>query len=73
MCIEKWLTSHPKCPQCNGPAKKADVRPIYAKKISAVDEEKMEDAMRLFEVCLINFAIGVGCPVFGLVTYLYLG
>eukprot|EP00039_Didymoeca_costata_P000772 m.47214 g.47214 ORF g.47214 m.47214 type:complete len:837 (-) comp10465_c0_seq1:19-2529(-) len=46
-CIEKWLKGKgERCPQCNAKAKKADIRLIFAKKISAVDNTGTEDALK---------------------------
>ena len=54
ICIEKWLSGGAgKCPQCNGPAKKADIRAIYAKVICTVDNHERDDALRLLDVCCV--------------------
>ena len=55
LCIEKWLSSHNKCPTCNGNAKKSDIRYIYAKAICTVQDDERENAMRLYEVYTIIF------------------
>ena len=36
-CIERWVKTNPKCPQCNMPAKKQDIRKIYAKAVKCLD------------------------------------
>ena len=36
-CIERWLHSNQKCPQCNLPSTKKDIRRIYAKAIKVLD------------------------------------
>ncbi len=36
-CIERWLQSNQKCPQCNLPSTKKDIRRIYAKAIKVLD------------------------------------
>ena len=50
-CIEKWLKKGDggRCPQCNAKAKKADMRLIFTKNISAVDTTGAEAALRQFE------------------------
>jgi len=50
-CIERWL-SHPtrtKCPQCNTPAKRGDIRALYAKRLIAMDTGEREELLRLVE------------------------
>lgn len=53
-CIETWFLGfpsgqRPRCPQCNCSAKKADIRPIFAKTIRTIDtseKEKLESQIR---------------------------
>ena len=52
VCVEKWLTQNPKCPQCNGAAKKFDIRPIYATGITVVDNSELDSAVKLYDVLL---------------------
>lgn len=49
-CIEKWLVhggaASSKCPQCNAPAKKSDIRVLFvAKKIVAVEDDGKEERL----------------------------
>ena len=48
-CIDKWLVSCPKCPQCNARSKRSDVRVIYAKSISVVDTTDRDRALQDLE------------------------
>lgn len=51
-CIEKWLKSagkSAKCPECNHRAKRADIRVIYVKNLSAVDTTERDRALRDLE------------------------
>ena len=50
-CIERWLKNSgaEKCPQCNLKAKKSDIRPIYARAISAVDTTDRDRALKELE------------------------
>ena len=50
-CIEKWIKGNGggKCPQCNAPAKKADIRVIYSKAISVVDTTDRDRALKDLE------------------------
>ncbi|KAJ1793957.1 RING finger and WD repeat domain-containing protein 3 [Coemansia sp. RSA 2399] len=47
-CIRRWMRSatqtrkRAKCPECNQPVGKGDVRPIYARSITAVDGEQVQ-------------------------------
>jgi hypothetical protein len=46
-CIEKWLSSSAnslksKCPQCNAPAKKSDVRILFTKSVVTMDSDEKE-------------------------------
>lgn len=36
-CVERWLGRTPACPQCKAGAKRADVRPIFAKRLRLMD------------------------------------
>ncbi len=45
-CIEKWLLTCPKCPQCNAKSKRSDVRIIYSKSISVVDTRERDRALK---------------------------
>lgn len=47
-CIEKWVKRKPsgpdtvsKCPQCNAPARKGDIRPIYCKRLIVSDTSEL--------------------------------
>ena len=47
-CIERWLKAkggNDKCPQCNAPAKKKDIRHIYAKAIKSIDTTERDKAL----------------------------
>ena len=50
-CIEKWIkgSGGGKCPQCNAPAKKGDIRVIYSKAISVVDTTDKDRALKDLE------------------------
>ena len=50
-CIEKWIKGGGggKCPQCNAPAKKGDIRVIYSKAISVVDTTDRDRALKELE------------------------
>ena len=50
-CIEKWIkgSGGGKCPQCNAPAKKSDIRVIYSKAISVVDTTDRDRALKDLE------------------------
>ena len=48
-CIEKWLRSHSRCPQCNFPAKKQDIRILFAKTISCTDNSLKEELQSIIE------------------------
>jgi hypothetical protein len=45
-CIEKWLLSlnvaKGKCPQCNAPAKKTDIRILFTNNITVVNDPKKD-------------------------------
>ncbi|EDO47854.1 predicted protein, partial [Nematostella vectensis] len=47
-CIERWLKAKggsDKCPQCNAPAKKKDIRNIYAKALKTIDTAEKDRAL----------------------------
>ena len=47
-CIERWLKAkggNDKCPQCNAPARKRDLRNIYTKAIKAIDTTERDRAL----------------------------
>lgn len=48
-CIERWLKSAGKCPQCNRPSKKTDIRRIYAKSIKVIDTAELDKAIKDLE------------------------
>ena len=49
-CIDRWIKSNPKCPQCNMAAKKTDIRRIYASKsIRVQDTSELERALKELE------------------------
>lgn len=45
-CIDRWIKTNPKCPQCNRPSKRTDIRRIYAKSIKVLDTTELEKALR---------------------------
>ena len=51
-CIERWLKSkggNDKCPQCNAPAKKKNIRNIYARAINTIDTSERDHALAELE------------------------
>ena len=51
-CIERWLKSkggNDKCPQCNAPARKKDIRNIYTKAIKSLDTTERDRALANLE------------------------
>ncbi|XP_078366102.1 E3 ubiquitin-protein ligase rfwd3.S-like isoform X1 [Oculina patagonica] len=47
-CIERWLKAkggNDKCPQCNAPARKKDIRNIYTKALKAIDTTERDRAL----------------------------
>ena len=48
-CIDKWLRTQGKCPQCNALSKRSDIRVIYAKAISVVDTTDRDRALKDLE------------------------
>jgi E3 ubiquitin-protein ligase RFWD3 len=49
MCIDRWIKSNPKCPQCNRPSKRTDIRRIYAKTIKVIDTAELDKALKDLE------------------------
>lgn len=53
ICIDRWLAGGEgcsKCPQCNAPAKRADIRLLYCRKLVALDtseRDRFEAALQL--------------------------
>jgi hypothetical protein len=45
-CIDKWIKSNPKCPQCNRPSKRTDIRRLYSKSIKVIDTAELDKALR---------------------------
>lgn len=48
-CIERWVKSNPKCPQCNVVARKHDIRRIYARAIKCQDTTELDQALKDIE------------------------
>lgn len=48
-CIERWVKSNPKCPQCNVPNRKHDIRRIYARSVKCQDTAELEKALKDIE------------------------
>lgn len=51
-CIERWLKGkggNEKCPQCNAPAKRKDIRNIYAKALKTIDTTEKDRALSELE------------------------
>lgn len=45
-CIERWVRGQrAKCPQCNAPARRVDIRPIFAQKLMALDTIQLDQVM----------------------------
>lgn len=45
-CIERWVRGQrAKCPQCNAPARRADIRPIFAQKLMALDTVQLDQVV----------------------------
>lgn len=43
-CVERWLGGKQRtCPSCNAPARKSDIREIYARRLIALDTSLLED------------------------------
>jgi len=42
-CVEMWLKNKSKCPQCQQPAKKSDIRPLFvSKSLAAYDSAELD-------------------------------
>ncbi|CAF0874459.1 unnamed protein product [Brachionus calyciflorus] len=48
-CIERWLKTNPKCPQCNRPSKRSDIRRIYARALKVIDTAELDKALKDLE------------------------
>eukprot|EP00794_Sanderia_malayensis_P016869 gene16869-18573_t len=50
-CIERWLKgkSSDKCPQCNCPAKRRDIRNLYCKALKVIDTSERDSALASLE------------------------
>ena len=51
-CIERWIKekgSHAKCPNCNKPTKKVDIRDIWCKAIKASDDSEFRELKKALE------------------------
>ncbi|CAF0804757.1 unnamed protein product [Rotaria sordida] len=46
ICIEKWLRTSPKCPQCQSTVKKKDLRRIYCRALHVLDTSERDNAIR---------------------------
>lgn len=44
-CIDTWLSSNHRCPQCNKQARKRDVHKIYARNLKPLDTSERDDAL----------------------------
>jgi ABC-type phosphate transport system auxiliary subunit len=45
-CIEKWIRTSPKCPQCQSTVKKKDLRRIYCRAINVLDTSERDNAIK---------------------------
>lgn len=45
-CIEKWLRTSPKCPQCQSAMKKKDLRRIYCRALNVLDTSERDNAIK---------------------------
>ena len=45
-CIEKWLRTSPKCPQCQAGVKKKDLRRIYCRALNVLDTSERDNAIK---------------------------
>ena len=51
-CIEKWISSNgnkARCPECNAPIKKVDIRIIYSHTVRALDTSERDQALTQLE------------------------
>ena len=51
-CIERWIKekgAHAKCPSCNKPAKKVDLRDIWCKAVKAHDTTELAELQKILE------------------------
>ncbi len=48
-CIDRWLKSNTKCPQCNRTSKRTDIRRIYARSIKVLDTAELDKALKDIE------------------------
>ena len=58
-CIERWLKD-PKnkcCPQCKTPARRKDIRNIFAKSLKALDTTEKEELV--FNILFFVFDVGL--------------
>jgi len=46
ICIEKWLRTSPKCPQCQSTVKKRDLRRIYCRALNVLDTSERDNAIK---------------------------
>ncbi|CAF1667469.1 unnamed protein product, partial [Adineta ricciae] len=46
ICIEKWLRTSSKCPQCQSSVKKKDLRRIYCRALQVLDTSERDNAIR---------------------------
>lgn len=46
ICIEKWLRTSPKCPQCQAGVKKKDLRRIYCRALNVLDTSERDNAIK---------------------------
>ncbi len=45
-CIEKWLRTSSKCPQCQSTVKKKDLRRIYCRALHVLDTSERDNAIK---------------------------
>ena len=45
-CIDRWIKSNPKCPQCNRASKRSDIRRLYARSIKVLDTAELDQALK---------------------------
>ncbi|CAF3809321.1 unnamed protein product [Adineta steineri] len=46
ICIEKWLKTSPKCPQCQSTVKKKELRRIFCRALQVLDTSERDNAIR---------------------------